>query len=44
MPSRVQLWPPGGGEPIEVYASEADALIASGWTTAPPPAADDEED
>ena len=33
MPKRIQVWPPGGGDPITVYELDAGRLIMHGWTT-----------
>lgn len=36
MKDRVTIWPPSGGQPIEVYAVDAGRLIKDGWTTLEP--------
>lgn len=33
MSKRIKVWPPKGGEPIEVYEMDAVHLITSGWST-----------
>jgi hypothetical protein len=35
MAKRIQVWPPGGGDPITVYELDAGRLIMNGWTTEP---------
>ena len=35
MAKRMQVWPPGGGDPITVYEVAAGRLIMNGWTTEP---------
>lgn len=35
MAKRIQVWPPGGGDPIKVYELDAGRLIMNGWTTEP---------
>jgi len=32
MATRIKVWPPKGGEPIEVYEVDSIRLIANGWT------------
>tara|TARA_B100000530_G_scaffold311111_1_gene237957 strand:+ start:571 stop:720 length:150 start_codon:yes stop_codon:yes gene_type:complete len=34
MSDRVRMTPPAGGEAIEVYAEDAERLIANGWKKA----------
>lgn len=33
MAKRIKVYPPGGGEPIEVYEADSVRLVANGWTT-----------
>ena len=35
MAKRIQVWPPGGGDPITVYELDAGRLIMNGWTIEP---------
>lgn len=35
MAKRMQVWPPGGGDPITVYELDAGRLIMNGWKTEP---------
>ena len=35
MANRIQVWPPGGGDPITVYEADSENLISKGWTTEP---------
>jgi hypothetical protein len=35
MSKRIQVWPPGGGDPITVYELDAGRLIMNGWKTEP---------
>ena len=45
---RVKVYPPGGGEPIEVYQDDVNRLVSNGWSVDAPakvadqPAADSE--
>ena len=32
MAKRIQVWPPGGGEPIKVYEADAGRLVMNGWS------------
>jgi len=32
MSKRIKVWPPKGGEPIEVYEVDSVHLVANGWT------------
>lgn len=36
MSRRIKVWPPKGGEPIEVYEVDSLHLITNGWTTTGP--------
>lgn len=39
-----KLWPPGGGEPIEVQDKHVEPMVGQGWLTASPkPAAKKKE-
>jgi hypothetical protein len=35
MAKRIQVWPPGGGDPIKIYEADASRLVNNGWTTEP---------
>jgi hypothetical protein len=35
---RIKVYPPAGGEPVEVYQDDADRLINNGWSVVPGPA------
>lgn len=30
---RVKVYPPGGGEPIEVYQDDIERMVSKGWST-----------
>ena len=32
----VKMWPPGGGDPIEVLPVVVDTMLRRGWTLEPP--------
>lgn len=36
MSNRIKVWPPKGGEPIEVYEVDSIHLVTNGWTTEAP--------
>lgn len=33
---RVKVYPPGGGEPIEVYQDDVNRLVSNGWSVESP--------
>lgn len=33
---RVKVYPPGGGEPIEVYQDDVDRMVIKGWSVDAP--------
>ena len=35
---RIQLWPPGGGDPVEVFKHDAGQYKTNGWTDKNPAA------
>ncbi len=36
MSKRIKVWPPKGGEPIEVYEVDSLHLVTNGWSTTDP--------
>lgn len=36
MSKRIKVWPPAGGEPIEVYEADSGHLVNNGWTIEEP--------
>tara|TARA_A100001015_G_C14847514_1_gene655086 strand:- start:251 stop:418 length:168 start_codon:yes stop_codon:yes gene_type:complete len=33
---RIQMWPPAGGEPVEIFEADKDSFILKGWTELKP--------
>ena len=36
MPNRINVYPPSGGEPIEIYEEDLASFEAKGWRSEPP--------
>lgn len=36
MSKRIKVWPPSGGNPVEVYELDAARLVVNGWTLLEP--------
>ncbi len=33
---RIYMWPPAGGEPVEIFEADKDSFILKGWTDKEP--------